>query len=41
MQDTDRCYAMTAEHDGIVLDYSRENATLETLVNKNSIYYEH
>jgi len=31
MQDTDRCYAMTAEHNGIVLDYSRENATLETL----------
>jgi glucose-6-phosphate isomerase len=31
LQDSDRCYAMTAEHNGIVLDYSRQNATLETL----------
>lgn len=31
LQDKDRCYAMTAEHNGVVLDYSRQNATTETM----------
>ena len=31
MQDGKRCAAMTAEHDGMLLDYSRQNATAETL----------
>ena len=31
MQDGKRCAAMTAEHDGVLLDYSRQNATAETL----------
>jgi hypothetical protein len=32
MQDGDRCKALFAEHDGIVLDYSRQNVTLESMV---------
>lgn len=31
LQDRDRCYAMSAEHNGVVLDYSRQNATTETM----------
>ncbi|MCK6491432.1 MAG: glucose-6-phosphate isomerase [Planctomycetes bacterium] len=31
LQNQDRCAAMTAEHDGIVLDFSRQNATPETM----------
>lgn len=32
MQDKERCASMNAEHDGILLDYSRQNATTETFV---------
>lgn len=32
MQDADRCKALFAEHEGAVLDYSRQNITLETMV---------
>ena len=31
MQDADRCAALTAEHDDILLDYSRENVVPETM----------
>eukprot|EP00179_Madagascaria_erythrocladioides_P001452 CAMPEP_0198315900 /NCGR_PEP_ID=MMETSP1450-20131203/5993_1 /TAXON_ID=753684 ORGANISM="Madagascaria erythrocladiodes, Strain CCMP3234" /NCGR_SAMPLE_ID=MMETSP1450 /ASSEMBLY_ACC=CAM_ASM_001115 /LENGTH=559 /DNA_ID=CAMNT_0044019027 /DNA_START=55 /DNA_END=1734 /DNA_ORIENTATION=+ len=31
MADADRCRAMVAEHDGIVLDYSRQRATTKTM----------
>ncbi len=31
IQDADRCEAMTAEHNGIFLDYSRQRATAETM----------
>lgn len=31
MQDTERCDAMYAEHDGVYLDYSRQRVTLETM----------
>ena len=31
LRDAKRCAAMVAEHDGMVLDYSRQNATPETL----------
>ena len=32
LQDNDRCKAFNAEHDGIFLDYCRQNITSETLV---------
>ena len=32
MQDTERCFALMAEHKGILLDYSRENVLPETMV---------
>jgi len=32
LQDQERSQALVAEHEGIVLDYSRENVTLETVV---------
>ena len=32
MADADRCAALTAEHDGIFLDYSRQRVTNETMV---------
>lgn len=32
MQDTERCFALMAEHNGILLDYSRENMLPETMV---------
>lgn len=35
MQDRDRCYALMAEHKGILLDYSRENMLPETMVSDN------
>ncbi|KAJ0025269.1 hypothetical protein Pint_08941 [Pistacia integerrima] len=35
MSDTERCKSMVAEFDGMLLDYSRQNATLETL---NKLY---
>ena len=31
IQDSERCDAMYAEHDGVYLDYSRQQATLETM----------
>ncbi|KAH9758677.1 glucose-6-phosphate isomerase [Citrus sinensis] len=31
MSDTDRCQSMMVEFDGILLDYSRQNATLKTM----------
>ncbi|KAL9179822.1 hypothetical protein ACHAXT_007792 [Thalassiosira profunda] len=31
MQDPERCAAMYAEHDGVYFDYSRQQATLETM----------
>ncbi|KAJ7958040.1 Glucose-6-phosphate isomerase [Quillaja saponaria] len=31
LSDAGRCQSMTVEHDGILLDYSRQQATLETL----------
>jgi glucose-6-phosphate isomerase len=31
LKDAKRCAALTAEHDGVLLDYSRQNATKETL----------
>uniref|UniRef100_A0A7S3GQM9 Glucose-6-phosphate isomerase n=1 Tax=Spumella elongata TaxID=89044 RepID=A0A7S3GQM9_9STRA len=31
MQDTERCFALMAEHKGILLDYSRENVLPETM----------
>ncbi len=31
LQDESRCLAMTAEHDGVYLDYARQNATPETI----------
>jgi len=31
LKDEERCRKMTAEYDGIFLDYSRQNATLETV----------
>lgn len=31
LNDADRCAAMTAEHGGILLDYARQNATVETI----------
>lgn len=31
LQDQERCNAMTAEHQGILLDYSRQNATTTTM----------
>ncbi|HEX8200246.1 MAG TPA: glucose-6-phosphate isomerase [Isosphaeraceae bacterium] len=31
LRDERRCRAMTAEHDGIILDYARQNATTETM----------
>ena len=37
MQDRDRCYALMAEHKGILLDYSRENMLPETMVSDNYI----
>lgn len=32
LQDEKRCEALVAEHNGIVLDYSRENVVPETMV---------
>ncbi|RYH24014.1 hypothetical protein EON65_17205 [archaeon] len=32
MADADRCNALTAEHNNILLDYSRQNVTQETMV---------
>jgi glucose-6-phosphate isomerase len=32
LKDADRCESMRAEYDGILLDYSRQNATVETMV---------
>jgi glucose-6-phosphate isomerase len=32
MQDRDRCFALMAEHKGILLDYSRQNMLPETMV---------
>ncbi|CAN0506385.1 unnamed protein product, partial [Scytosiphon promiscuus] len=32
MRDPDRCSALTAERDGILLDYSRQRVTNETMV---------
>ena len=31
LQDTERCSSMFAEHDGVYFDYSRQQATLETM----------
>ena len=31
LQDSERCEAMYAQHDGVYLDYSRQRATLETM----------
>jgi len=31
LQDTERCHSMYAEHDGVYFDYSRQQATLETM----------
>ena len=31
LADADRCSALLAEHDGIILDYSRENVLPETM----------
>ena len=31
LQDTERCSSMYAEHDGVYFDYSRQQATLETM----------
>ena len=31
LQDSERCHAMYAEHDGVYFDYSRQQATLETM----------
>ena len=31
LQDPERCHAMYAEHDGVYFDYSRQQATLETM----------
>jgi glucose-6-phosphate isomerase len=31
LQDTERCAALTAEHNGFVLDYSRQCVTTETM----------
>ena len=31
LQDPERCHAMYAEHDGVYYDYSRQQATLETM----------
>ena len=38
MQDTERCFALMAEHKGILLDYSRENVLPETMVNRYRIH---
>ena len=32
LQDQSRCTGLIAEHDGIYLDYSRENVTAQTMV---------
>jgi hypothetical protein len=32
MQDSERCYAMMATHQDIMLDYSRQNMQPETMV---------
>lgn len=32
MQDRERCFALMAEHKGILLDYSRQNMLPETMV---------
>lgn len=32
MRDADRCAALTAERDGVLLDYSRQRVTNETMV---------
>lgn len=32
MQDKERCFALTAEHEGILLDYSRQSVLPETMV---------
>ncbi len=39
MQDTERCFALMAEHKGILLDFSRENVLPETMVRGPSFYY--
>jgi hypothetical protein len=41
LQDVNRSYAMTAEHNGVVLDYSRQNGTMETMVNISSFSLDH
>lgn len=35
LKDTSRCEGLVAEHDGILLDYSRECVTQETMVSKS------
>lgn len=39
LQDSERCRAMIAEHNGILLDYSRQNVTLETMVGPFKLLY--
>ena len=39
LQDRERSSALTAEHNDIVLDYSREIVTAETMVLSKSLYY--
>ena len=40
MQDASRCAALTAEHDGILLDYSRENLTEPIVANLIALAHE-
>ena len=35
LSDASRCSGLTAEHDGIYLDYSRENVTAQTMVSND------
>lgn len=39
MRDPDRCSALTAERDGILLDYSRQRVTNETMVTLSFVFF--